>query len=264
MNKHVLLCPPDYYDVAYEINAWMHADQPVDHAQAAQEWQKLADIYAQLGWNVEYTTAAASLPDMVFATDTCLIIGGKVLLSRFRYAERQPEVAHCQRWLRAHGYGAIHQAKNYCEGGGDNLVCGNRILAGHGFRSSPQVAAELRAYFDCEVIPLTLVNPLFYHLDTAVAVLDADTVAYYPAALDEPSRQRLTQAIPRCIEATLEEAGGFGLNVVSDGHTVITSDASPSLLQKYADAGLMVIGTPIDEFRKAGGGAKCMTLDLRD
>jgi N-dimethylarginine dimethylaminohydrolase len=81
--------------------------------------------------------------------------------------------------------------------------------------------------------------------------------------LDEASQKRLRAAIPNCIEATLEEAKGFGLNAVSDGKTVITSDESKSFMKKLEKAGFNVIGTPILEFRKSGGGVKCMTLELR-
>lgn len=149
------------------------------------------------------------------------------------------------------------------DSGGDNLVCGDKILAGHGFRSDAAAADEIRDYFGLEVIPIKIVDPLFYHLDTSIAVLGDDTVAFYPPAIDKTSQQRLRTAIPNIIEATLEEAQGFGLNAVSDGKTIITSNGSESLLQKYRDAGFAVIGTPILEFRKSGGGVKCMTLELR-
>jgi N-dimethylarginine dimethylaminohydrolase len=144
------------------------------------------------------------------------------------------------------------------------LFCGNKVLAGHGFRSAPEAADEIRDFFGLEVVPLKIVDPAFYHLDTSLAVLSDDTVAFYPGALDEASQKRLRAAIPNIIEATLEEAQGFGLNAVSDGHTVITSNESESLLQKYRDAGFEVIGTPILEFRKSGGGVKCLTLDLTE
>ncbi|HVX58856.1 MAG TPA: hypothetical protein VG964_03980, partial [Candidatus Saccharimonadales bacterium] len=185
-----------------------------------------------------------------------------VLLSSFRFPERQPETEHFADWFRASGYTRMKKADNFFEGGGDNLVCGELILAGHGFRSAPEAADELRSYFDREVISLKIIDPRFYHLDTSLAVLSDDTVASYLPALDEASQKRLRAAIPNVIEATLEEAQGFGLNAVSDGHTVITSDESESLLGKYRDAGFEVIGTPILEFRKSGGGVKCLTLDL--
>lgn len=258
------MVPADFFGIEYEINAWMHQENRMDHATAVQQWQAVYDIYTkQLGWQVELAPPVKHLPDMVFSTDCCLMIGGKILLSNFRYPERQPETAHFEKWLRAHGFTEMKQAAHRFEGGGDNLVCGDKILAGYGFRSDPEAADELREYFGLEVVPLHIVDPFFYHLDTSVAVLSDDAVAFYPGAIDEDSQKRLRAAIPNVIEATLEEAQGFGLNAVSDGHTIITSGESPSLLQKYRDAGFEVIGTPILEFRKSGGGVKCMTLELR-
>ncbi len=265
MVKNILMCPADYFGIEYEINAWMHKDEPVNRALARQQWRALHDMYThRLGWNVQLASPVEHLPDLVFATDCCLMIGGRILLSSFRYPERQPEAAHYKQWFKAHGYTEIHQTKHFFEGGGDNLLCGNKILAGYGFRSAPEAADEIRDYFGLEVVPLRIVDPFFYHLDTSVAVLNDNTVAFYPPALDEASQKRLGAAVPNIIEATLEEAQGFGLNAVSDGHTIITSDASPSLLQKYQDAGFEVIGTNILEFRKSGGGVKCLTLELRD
>ena len=263
MPKHILMCPADYFGIEYEINVWMHEDEQVNRPIAQEQWRALHDIYTkQLGWEVELAKPVEHLPDMVFATDCCLIRAGKILLSNFRYPERRPESDHFREWFMAHGYDQIHQTNSFFEGGGDNLFCGDKILAGHGFRSAPEAADEIRDYFGLEVIPLKIVDPAFYHLDTSLAVLSSDTVASYLPALDEASQQRLREAVPNIIEATLEEARGFGLNAVSDGHTVVTSNESESLLQKYRDAGFEVVGTPILEFRKSGGGVKCLTLTL--
>jgi len=241
----------------------MHADEHINRAVALAQWQQICDIYTeQLGWQVELIDPIEHLPDMVFATDCCLIRGDKILLSRFRHPERQGETEHYRAWFARHGYTNLRQTTNFFEGGGDNLFCGDKILAGHGFRSAPEAAGEISDYFGLEVVPLRIVDPAFYHLDTSVAVLSSDTVAFYPPALDAASQQRLRGAVPHVIEATLEEARGFGLNAVSDDHTIITSNESPSLLQKYHDAGFTVIGTPILEFRKSGGGVKCLTLTV--
>jgi len=241
----------------------MHQDNQPAGETAQDQWNKLYTIYTkQLGWEVNLIEPVKGLPDMVFATDCCLMIGGRALLSSFRYRQRQPETGHFKKWLRENGYKDLKQAENYFEGGGDNLICGQKILAGHGFRSAPEAAQELEAYFGLEVVPLKIVDPHFYHLDTSLAVLSDDTVASYLPALDQASQARLKAAIPNVIEATLEEAQGFGLNAVSDGQTIITSNESDSLLQKYRSAGFSVIGTPILEFRKSGGGVKCLTLAL--
>lgn len=265
MKKHILMTPPDYFGIEYEINAWMSHNNQVNHKIAMEQWQNVYDIYVnQLGWNIELVRPVEHLPDMVFSTDCCLMLDGKILLSSFRFPERRPETAQFEQWFRDNGYTDIQKSRHYFEGGGDNLVCGDKILAGYGFRSEAAAADELREYFGREVVPLHIIDPFFYHLDTSVAVLSDDTVAFYPPALDGASRARLRAAVPNVIETTLEEARGFGLNAVSDGKTVITSNESESLLQKYRDAGFTVIGTPILEFRKSGGGVKCMTLTLRD
>ena len=263
MIKNILMCKPTYFGIQYEINSWMDTDNRVDYSKALQQWEDLYNIYTQkLGWNVNLLEPIEGLPDMVFATDCCLIKGDKILLSSFRYPERQPETQYFERWLHEKGYVNTKHSKYIFEGGGDNMLCGDKIIAGHGFRSDPEAAGELEEYFDCEVVSLKIVDPYFYHLDTSLAVLSDDTVAYYPGAIDEESRERLKKAIPNLIEATHEEAKGFGLNAVSDGKTIITSNESESLLQKYRDAGFEVEGTSILEFRKSGGGIKCLTLDL--
>lgn len=259
------MCPPKFFGIEYEINAWMHTNNQVDYDIAQKQWQNIYDIYTQkLGWQVDLIDPIDGLPDMVFATDSCLMAHGKILLSNFRYPERQPETDHFANWLHDRGFNNTKRAGHYFEGGGDNIVCGDKILAGHGFRSEPDAANEMKRHFDCEVVSLRIVDPDFYHLDTSMAVLSSDTVAYYPGAIDAESQTRLKKAIPNLIEATHEEAKGFGLNAVSDGKTVVTSNASESLLQKYRNAGFAVFGTPILEFRKSGGGVKCMTLELKN
>jgi arginine dihydrolase len=261
--KTVLMCPPTYFDIEYEINVWMHEDDQPSKEAAAEQWQKLYEIYAQqLGWHVELAEPVNHLPDMVFATDCCTIISDKIMLSNFRYPERQPETDQYERWFRGHGYTNFKRTEHKFEGGGDTLVFGNKIIAGYGFRSDRQAHDELAEYFGREVISLRITDPRFYHLDTSLAVLDNKTVVYYPGAVDKDSREHLQQAVPNLIEAAEEEAQGFGLNAVSDGRTIICSNESESLLQKYRAAGFNVIGTPILEFRKSGGGVKCLTLEL--
>ncbi len=263
MAQRILMCPPDFFDIEYEINAWMHqTDQPSEQT-AAQQWQKLHDIYTdQLGWTVHLITPVKGLPDMVFATDCCTIVDDKIMLSNFRYPQRQPETEQFANWLRQNGYTNIKKANSFFEGGGDTMLYGDKIIAGYGFRSTPEAHKELEEFFNRQVISLKIVDPRFYHLDTSLCVLDSETVAYYPGAIDEQSQSRLRAAVPNLIESTEEEAKGFGLNAISDGKTVICSDESESLLQKYRDNGFKVIGTPILEFRKSGGGVKCLTLEL--
>lgn len=258
------MCPPKFFDIEYEINPWMKLSNQPSEFSAEQQWQKLYQIYTdQLGWNVQLIDPVKHLPDMVFATDCCLMIDGKIMLSNFKYPERQPESEKYKKWFLDNGYDQISQTKNKFEGGGDTMVCGQKIIAGYGFRSEKSSHQELESYFSREVISLKITDPYFYHLDTSLAVLDEDTVAFYPDAIDIQSQELLKSKIPNCIEATLEEAQGFGLNAISDGKTIVTSNANQTLLDKYRNNGFVVIETPILEFRKSGGGVKCLTLELR-
>ena len=47
------------------------------------------------------------------------------------------------------------------------------------------------------VVSLELVDPRFYHLDTALAVLDDTTIAYYPPAFSDESQRPAARPVPR-------------------------------------------------------------------
>ena len=73
------------------------------------------------------------------------------------------------------------------------------------------------------MIGLTLVDPRYYHLDTALAVLDDETIMYYPEAFTADSREVLEELYPDAILASDGDAEAFGLNAVSDGSHVIAA-----------------------------------------
>ena len=72
-------------------------------------------------------------------------------------------------------------------------------------------------------MPLTLVDPRFYHLDTCFAPLDGGFVMYYPAAFDTASRARIEAFYPpeKRIVVEEEDAVRFACNVVNLDHTLI-------------------------------------------
>lgn len=262
MSKQLLMCRPDYFDIEYEINPWMDKSIPVDRALARDQWQKLYDLYQKLGYRIELVRPVEHLPDMVFTANGGLVIDGKVMLPKFRYPERQPETEHFKHWFESAGYETQTPDSDF-EGEGDALVCGDLILAGYGFRSDLASHAELDHYFDKTVVSLKLVNPYFYHLDTCLAVLDDHTVAYYPDAFDADSQREIELLVPRTIKAGEQDAMAFGLNAVSDGHNIVMSLAALNLMHQLQELGYHVWPTPLSEFRKSGGGTKCLTLELR-
>jgi N-dimethylarginine dimethylaminohydrolase len=260
-----LMCPPEHFTVEYAINPWMNPDTPVDAALAMQQWLGLHSVFTSLGHAVHTVPPVAGLPDMVFAANGATVIGGSVLGARFRYPQRQAEAEAYLSWLRANrpGTGEIRESGVVNEGEGDIVFAGRAILAGHGFRTDEAVAAELAELFGLPVISLRLVDPRFYHLDTALAVLAEDVAAYYPAAFDDAGRAALAGYFSELIEAKDEDAEVLGLNAVSDGRNVVLPAQATSLAAQLAGAGFSPIGVDMSELLKAGGGPKCCTLELR-
>jgi N-dimethylarginine dimethylaminohydrolase len=258
------MCPPDHFAVQYSINPWMASGEPVDTARAMLQWQLLRDTYRSLGHSVDIIDARPGLPDMVFAANGATVIGGTVLGARFRHPERAAEGPAYLDWFRGRGvFRSVHEPRLVNEGEGDIVHAGRVILAGHGFRSDPEVRNELEQLFGLPVVSLRLVDPRFYHLDTALCVLDAGTAAYYPAAFDDAGRAALAACFAELIEATDEDAAVLGLNAVSDGYHVVLPAQAMALSAQLAARGFAPVPVDMSEFRKAGGGPKCCTLELR-
>jgi arginine dihydrolase len=258
-----LMCPPEFFTVHYAINPWMHPDEPVDAARAMRQWQQLRAAYAGLGHTVRTIDPEPGLPDMVFAANGATVIGGTVLGARFRYRQRAAESAAYLNWFRRNGYRPIIEPRTVNEGEGDIVFAGECVIAGHGFRSDPAAGAQVEEVFGLPVISVTLIDPRFYHLDTALCVLDADTAAYYPAAFDDAGRAALASHFAELIEAKDEDAEVLGLNAISDGRNVVLPAQARGLAAQIAAAGFEPVPVDLSEFLKAGGGPKCCTLELR-
>lgn len=258
-----LMCPPTYFEVAYAINPWMRPDRPTDADRAMRQWERLHQIYLDLGHTVRIIDPVPGLPDMVFAANGAIVIGGKVLGVKFRFAERAAEADAYLDWFRASGFPDVRTARLVNEGEGDILFTGRALIAGYGFRTDLAAHAQLEETFGVQVISVRLVDPRYYHLDTAMCVLDADTAAYYPSAFDDASRAALAAHFPGLIEASESDAKVLGLNAVSDGRHVVLPAQATELAARLATLGFEPIGVDLSELRKAGGGPKCCTLELR-
>jgi N-dimethylarginine dimethylaminohydrolase len=260
--KHCLMVRPTYFDVEYSINPWMNPKKPTFARVAIAQWEWLRDLYLDLGFRVEQLAPRTGLPDMVFAANGATVVNNRVLVSRFRYPQRRPESDAYLDWFREHGYHDVRQARWINEGEGDYLVAGSRVLAGSGFRTDVRGHAECQEFFGVPVTGLTLVDPRYYHLDTALAVLADDMVMYYPSAFSAGSRRLLEELYPDAITASDEDAAAFGLNAVSDGRHVVLSEAAVGLIAQLRERGFEPIGANLSELHKAGGGVKCCTLEL--
>lgn len=261
--RHYLMCPPEHFAVSYAINPWMDPTGPVDVDLAQRQWEALRQTYLDLGHRVDVIAPEPGLPDMVFAANGGLVVEGRAVGARFTFAERRAEGPAYLRWLEAAGLGRVHEPVHVNEGEGDFLVVGDRILAGTGFRTDPAAHAEVQEVLGVPVIGLRLVDPHFYHLDTALAVLDDTHVAYLPGAFSEGSRAVLRRMYPDALLAGEADAAVLGLNAVSDGRHVVLPTAATGLASQLRDRGWQPVGVDLSELLKAGGGAKCCTLELR-
>lgn len=261
--RRYLLCPPTYFAVDYAINPWMDPGRPVDRGAALVQWRRLRDTLVRLGHRVEVLAPRPGLPDMVFTANGATVVDGRVLVARFRHPERSAESGAHRLWFDAAGYRVVRTATRVNEGEGDLLPAGRLILAGTGFRTTRAAHREAQRVLGRPVLTLTLVDPRYYHLDTALAVLDDRQVMYHPAAFAPASRRLLRTLYPDAILADAADAACFGLNAVSDGRHVVLPAAARALAGRLRAAGYEPVPVDMPELLKAGGGPKCCTLELR-
>ena len=258
----VLMCRPEYFTVSYRINPWMYPENPTDTNLALSQWSVLYDTYRNLGFQVDVIDPLAGLPDMVYAANGGFVLDGIAYGAKFHHHERGPEGPAYMEWFRAQGFQVVEPVE-VNEGEGDFLLVGDTILGATGFRSDTGSHKEIADIYSREVVSLQLVNPSYYHLDTALAVVDSTTIAYLPSAFDERSLGILRERYPEAIIATEEDAAVLGLNSFSDGHNVVIAARATTFAADLADRGYNPIGVELSELLLGGGGVKCCTLELR-
>ncbi len=259
----ILMCPPDFYGVEYEINPWMSRQKQPDRALAVRQWTDLRRELATAGAQIRLLEPVRGLPDMVFTANAAIVYRDQAVLARFRYSQRQGEESYDEAWLEAAGF-TVHRLEEdvYFEGAGDALFCGDTLFAGYRIRSDVRGHQQIAALFGCRVIPLELVDPYYYHLDTCFCPLAPGVAIYYPAAFDEYGRRALGESVAELIPVSQTEAQRFACNAVVVGRTVVTNTGCPELHEALRTRGFARRETSLDEFVKAGGSAKCLTLRL--
>jgi N-dimethylarginine dimethylaminohydrolase len=263
----LLMCAPTYYDVDYVINPWMEGNvHAASKARAAMQWQALYEEISRRA-EVKLVEGVLGSPDMVFTANAGLRFGNEVALSRFQFAERQGEAAWFEAWFRASGLKVREMPVGVSfEGEGDALwtADGNRLWAGWGFRTALASHRLLEDWWGIEVGSLRLVDPRFYHLDTCFVSLPNGDVMYFPEAFDEASRQAIEAYYPasRRVIVSAADATSFCCNVVCLGNELVMNHVSHDLCSELQGRGFQVRETPLEEFLKAGGAAKCLVMTL--
>ncbi len=264
--SRLLVCPPDYFAVEYEINPWMRLSNRVDRERARAQWHGLMTaLEEQAGAILERMPAVAGLPDMVFTANAGVVMGRRAVPSRFRHPERRREEPHFERWFRGHGYDVtVLDSDLHFEGAGDLLGFLDSWFGGYRQRSDIRVYQRLGDIFGREIIPVELVDSRFYHLDTCFCPLEGGEVLYYPAAFDGYAQAVIADRIPEQRRVVVPEADAlrFACNAVCIGKRVFLPDGCPDTMRLLQARGYEPHPIVLDEFMKAGGSAKCLTLAL--
>jgi N-dimethylarginine dimethylaminohydrolase len=267
MTRIFLMCPPEYFTVAYIINPWMHGNlRRIDNALAKQQWRSLYDTLTDLA-TVRIVLPQPGSPDMVFTANAGLVKGRKFIVSRFRFPERQAEEPYFADWFMDRGYDVSLMPRDVpFEGAGDALFDRGQecLWMAYGHRSISAASEVIADKLDTEVEVLKLVDQRFYHLDTCFCPLEGGHVMYYPPAFDDASRAAIEKRVPAAkrIAIAEEDALAFACNAVNIGETIVLNRATPAFVKTLSRHGIKVVQTPLSEFMKAGGSAKCLTLRL--
>jgi len=259
----ILMCPPDYFGIEYEINPWMNIQHGANPQLARGQWQRLKETLVDLGAAIDQLEPVAGLPDLVFTANAGLVFHDMFLPARFRFGVRQRETPHFERWARDCGFTLVPlpESMNF-EGAGDALFCGDTLFAGYRFRSDVRSHQWVGERLGVPVLPLELVDPRFYHLDTCLCPVAPSVAIYYPGAFDEYGRSVLKDRIDRLVEVSAEEAVSFSCNAVVIGRSVVLNEGAPKLAAALETLGFNVRPLEFSEFIKSGGSAKCLTLRI--
>ncbi len=219
-------------------------EEPTDTSKAVEQWQSLVDVYEQLGFDISYIEPIEGLPDMVYAANGGFVLDGVAYGAKFQYPERQPEGPAYMDWFRSAGL-TVAEPEETNEGEGDFLLIGDTIFAGTGSAPTAPRTRSSRTIYGREVVTLKLINPNFYHLDTAIAVLDPEpaadgtsNIAYLESAFDDASLAILRERFPDAIIATEEDAAILGLNSYSDGYNVVIASRATTFAEQLRGEGL--------------------------
>ena len=255
------MCPAQHFGVLYEINPWMSREVAVDPSKSTDQWQHLVDTLRNAGAQVELIDPSEGLPDMVFTANAGLVWGDRFVPSRFTHPERAGEEPHYRRWFHSNAWSITElHGRPHFEGAGDALPFRDRIVAGYRIRSEFEAHTALAKVLDVEVLSLELVDQRFYHVDLTFCPLDDRRALCVPDAWDTYGREVIRSVVPEPIELEPDEALAFCANSIVVGDVIVMPSCTDRLRRLLADFDVRVC--PVDEFLKAGGGVRCLTLAL--
>lgn len=276
---HVLLASPEHFKIVDEKNIHMAGHAGLENLpEALRQWENLKNIYEGLKEEgvIESVEVVKGLPgceDMVFCANQTfpwMVDGEKlVVLSQMTHPSRQKEVPAFGKFFAQKGYRIIRlPGQIYFEGMGDAIPHPGRqlIYGGYGHRSSHEVYSNLATMLHVPVVPLQLVDPRFYHLDTCFLPISEEAVLIYPGAFDEDGLEAINHFFKLVVHIPEQEAAkGFALNAHcimtgQRGKVAIIQQENPITCKILEQSGYRVIETNTSEFIKSGGSVFCMKM----
>jgi len=264
----VLVCPPTYFDVIDRKNPFMTMDTPVDREKAQRQWLTLRQAFEAAGLQVHDYAPLQGAEDMVFSANPAFAglnrAGDRVAVaSRMKYPSRSVEVPAIVERLTQLGYAVDTTIPpSVCfEGGGDAVWHPGRhvLYGGYGWRSDAASHPVLERVFEAEVVSLRLADERFYHLDTALCAIDADTALVVVEAFERAGLDELQRRFKRLQRIDVDEALSMAANAASgaDGSVIIDCTALKTIAM-LESLGYHVRAVDTSEFRKSGGSVYCM------
>jgi N-dimethylarginine dimethylaminohydrolase len=204
-----------------------------------------------------------ALPDLVFTANAGLLNDEQFIASSFRHPERQPEVPYDIEWFEKRGYEVHTLPRDVSfEGAGDALPFGEVLLAGYRFRSDATSHAYVSRLTGAAVRSVELIDARLYHLDLTFCPLDDRRAIVAPDGWDSYGRKVVEALVPEPLVLGLDDALRFCANSVVVDTNVVMPSCPPSVGRQLEAWGFEVVVAPVDEFLKAGGGCRCLTLAL--
>lgn len=261
-----LVCAPEHFQIVYEINTWMNVTRTADPHVARVQWDALMRVLEkECGASLERVQPRPEVPDLVFTANAGVVVGRMAILGRFRHPERQREEPYFEQWFREHGYDVQLLPKDvFFEGAGDLL--GNHDVWFGGYRQRTDIRAYriVGSLLGREILPVELVDPRFYHLDTCFCPLTRGEALWFPPAFDRYGQAAISDRFQesRRIAVPESEAVRFACNAVCVGKHVVLPEGCPVSMERLEGFGYTTHAVSLSEFLKAGGAAKCLTLAL--
>ncbi len=209
------------------------------------------------------------LPDLVFTANAGVVNGRQFVPASFRHPERQGETAHDAAWFAAHGFAIDVAARaTWCTrepatpcpfGTRASLV----LVSAYRFRSDAALACRLSKLTGAPVRSVELADERLYHLDLTFCPLDDRRAMVAPLGLDPYGRKVIDALVPEPLVLEDDEALAFCANSVVVGrqrdHALVPASARSGRWSRGASPSRVA---PVDEFLKAGGACRCLTLAL--